>query len=155
MLPTAAILAAAILAVPLALAACSKEPDPNDRPPPPDVAANFNRPLDARGGDPEWSLRIRGQQLTLSRADQPDVTVTAPGATIQAHSASWTGPLADGRSLTVNVYDSACIDRQSDASYPFVTEVELQDATPLDGCGGPPAGTKVAARSAPSGTVRR
>jgi uncharacterized membrane protein len=149
-IPTAAILAAA-----LALAACSQEADPNDHPPPPDVAANFNGPLDARGGDPQWGLKIRGQQLTLSRANQPDITVTAPGATIQAHSASWTGSLADGQGMTVNFYDSACIDAQSGASYPFVTEVELQDATPLDGCGGPPAGIRVAARSAPAGPVRR
>ncbi|HZZ69905.1 MAG TPA: hypothetical protein VFE18_17165 [Phenylobacterium sp.] len=139
----------------MALAACSKQPDPNDRPPPADVAANFNRPLDARGGDPQWSLKIRGRQLTLSRADQPDVSVTAPGATIQAHSASWTGSLADGQSLTVNVYDSACIDAQSGMSYPFTAEIELPDTTPLDGCGGPPAGAKVAARSAPSGPVKR
>jgi uncharacterized membrane protein len=149
MLPAAALLTA------LALTACGKAPDPNDRPPPPDVAANFNGPLDAWGGDPAWSLKIRGQQLTLSRTDQPDITVTAPGATIQAHSASWTGSLANGQSLTVNVYDSACIDAQSGASYPFVTEVELPNTTPLDGCGGPPAGAKVAARSAPNDPRKR
>jgi uncharacterized membrane protein len=147
--------ATAILAAALALAACGKEPDPNDRPPPPDLAANFNPPLDARGGDPSWGLKIRGRQLILSQASQPDVTVTAPGATIQAHSASWTGSLADGRRMTVSFYDSACIDRQSGASYPFVAEVDLQDTTPLDGCGGPPAGAKVATRSAETGAVKR
>ena len=69
---------------------------------------------------------------------QADVTVTAPGATVSAHQASWTGKLPDGQAMTVTLYGSACTDEASGARYPFSAEVELPDAAPLIGCAGPP-----------------
>jgi uncharacterized membrane protein len=78
---------AAPLVAALALSACGKD-RPESHPTPVDTASNFAQPLDARGSDPEWGLKIRGQQVTLTRANQPDLTGTAPGAVIQDHSAT-------------------------------------------------------------------
>jgi len=55
----------------LGLSACGgPEKDPNG-PTPPDVAANFSQPIDARGTEPAWGLKIRGTQLALDRPGQP------------------------------------------------------------------------------------
>ena len=124
----------------LALGACGGgDSETHGRPPASDVAANFSQPLDARGRDPQWGLRIRGQQLVLDRPNQPDLVATAPGATITAHAASWTAKLADGRSMQVSLYASPCADGGGDAKYPFSAEVVLPDSAPLNGCAGPPA----------------
>ena len=127
-----------IVVAALALSACGGgDKDPNALPTAPDVAANFSQPIDARGGDPVWSLKINGQQLTLQRPNQPDLVATAPGASIQPHQASWTATLPDGQTMKVNVYASACADAAG-VSYPFSVDVALPDAAPLDGCGGRP-----------------
>jgi uncharacterized membrane protein len=123
----------------LGLGACGgPEKDPNG-PPPPDVAANFSQPIDARGIEPSWGLKIRGTQLTLDRANQPSLAVTAPGAVITAHEASWTATLPDSQAMKVTVYASPCSDGATGASYPFSAEVELPGAAPLTGCAGRPA----------------
>jgi uncharacterized membrane protein len=132
-----------ILVSALALSACGgAEQDPNRPKAAPDVAANFSQPIDARSADGAWGLTIRGQQLTLRQTNQPDLVATAPGATIQAHQASWVAALPDGRTMKVNVYGSACADAASGASYPFSVEVLLPGASPLVGCGGRPAVAK-------------
>ena len=77
----------------LALSACGRDKPPSTALPP-DTASNFAQPFDARGFDPEWGLKIRGQQVTLTRANQPDLAGTAPGAAIKDHSATWTVALA-------------------------------------------------------------
>jgi uncharacterized membrane protein len=121
------------------LAACSGKSDREQRPPAPDVAANFSGPLDARGTDPAWGLTVRGTTLSLTRPNQADMTLTAPGAVISAHQASWTAKTSDGRSLTATFYASACSAPASSAAYPFTVEVDLPGQAPLSGCGGPPA----------------
>jgi uncharacterized membrane protein len=132
------IVLAALAASALVLCACGgKGADPH--PAPPDLASNFSGPLDARGADPAFGLTIRGLQITLSRPNQPDVIVTAPGATISAHEASWSGPLPSGQAMKVTFYGSPCTDAASGVRYPFSTEVELPSTAPLNGCGGPPA----------------
>lgn len=123
-----------------ALGACGGHKDDQGRgPAPPDVAANFSQPIDARGSDPQWGLRIRGVQMTLERPNQPDVAAVAPGAVITAHTASWTAKMPDGRPMTVSVYASPCSSGTSEVKYPFAAEVVLPDAAPLNGCAGPPA----------------
>jgi uncharacterized membrane protein len=127
----------------LALGACGGgDSASHGRPPVPDVAANFAQPLDARGADPPWGLRIRGQQLTLDRPNQPDLVTVAPGATISAHQASWTAKMPDGRTMTVTLYASPCSDGGGEVRYPMAAEVVLPDAASLNGCAGPPASAK-------------
>ena len=124
----------------LALAACGG-PDANPNAPvaAPDLAANFNQPLDARGGDPAWGLKIRGLQFTVDRPGQPDVVATAPGAVITPHKASWTALTANGQTMKVTVFASTCTDAASGATYPFSAEVLLPGSAPLNGCAGKPA----------------
>jgi uncharacterized membrane protein len=135
-----------ILVFALALSACGRggDKDPNAPLAAPDVAADFRPPIDAIGSDPQWGLKIRGQQLTLSQANQPDLTGTAPGAVIQPHQASWTAALPDGRTLKVSLFASPCADIATGVTYPFSAEVLLPGATPLDGCAGKPAGAATA-----------
>jgi uncharacterized membrane protein len=138
-----------ILLTALALGACGGGGDDkasNDHPTPPDLASNFSQPLDARGTDPEWGLKIRGTQLVLSQPNQPDTVGTAPGAVITAHAASWTAALPGGRTMKVSLYASACADPVTGATYPMSAEVQLPGATPLGGCAGPPAKAAVAKR---------
>lgn len=128
-----------ILLSALALAACGgSDKDPNAPVATPDVASNFSQPLDARGTDPDWGLKIRGQQLTLGRPGQADVVATAPGAVIQPHSASWNAKLPNGQPVTVSLYASPCTEGASPATYPFTAEVVLPEST-LSGCAGKPA----------------
>jgi uncharacterized membrane protein len=124
-----------------ALGACggSDSGQQDRRPALPDVAANFSQPIDARGADPQWGLRIRGVQMTLDRPNQPDVVAIAPGAVITAHTASWTAKMPDGRPMKVSVYASPCSEGTSEVKYPFAAEVVLPDTAPLNGCAGPPA----------------
>jgi len=140
----AAALAAALAMI--ALSACGGGgKDADEKPSPPDLAANFAQPLDARGGDPAWGLTIRGTTLTLTRPNQPVLVATAPGAVIEAHTASWSAPLPQGGALKATLYASSCTEPTTGATYPFSAEVQLPGGAALDGCGGPPA----AARTAP------
>jgi uncharacterized membrane protein len=121
----------------LALGACGKD-KPEGHPAPADTVSNFNQPFDARGAGPDWGLKIRGQQFTLTRTGQPDLAGTAPGATIQDHTATWVVALPDHQTLKVSLYASSCTDAQNGATYAYAAEVTLPDATPLSGCAGPP-----------------
>jgi uncharacterized membrane protein len=122
----------------LALGACSPD-NPERHPTPPDTVSNFAQPFDARGSDPQWGLKIRGQQITLTRPGQPDLAGTAPGAAIKDHSATWTAVLPNRQTLKVSLYASSCTDAASGAAYAYSAEVTLPDASPLNGCAGPPA----------------
>ncbi len=122
----------------LALSACGKDKPPSTAAAP-DTASNFAQPFDARGFDPEWGLKIRGQQITLTRAGQPDLAGTAPGAAIKDHAATWTVALPDHQAMKVSLYASSCTDASSGAVNAYAAEVTLPDATPLSGCAGPPA----------------
>jgi uncharacterized membrane protein len=136
-----------LAALGLCLSACGGSgTDPDAPKPNADAASNFSQPIDARGADPAWGLKVRGQQLTLDRPNQPDVAGTAPGAVIQPHSAVWTAVLPNGQTMKVSVYASACADAASGTSYPFSVEVLLPDAAPLNGCAAHPAAAVVAKR---------
>lgn len=136
-----------LTALGLSLSACGgSDTDPNAPKPHPDNASNFSQPIDARGGDPVWELKIRGQQLTLNRPNQPDLVGTAPGAVIDPHSAAWTATLPSGQTMKVSVYASACTDLASGTSYPFSAEVLLPNAAPLNGCATTPAAAAAAAK---------
>ena len=131
----------------LALCGCGgSEKEPGTPTLTPDVAGNFSQPLDARGAAPAWGLKIRGQQLTLDRPNQPDLVGVAPGASIQPHAAEWTARLPDGRTMKVSLYVSPCADATTGVNYPFAAEVLLPDSTPLDGCAGRPAGAPATAK---------
>ncbi|MDB5499399.1 MAG: hypothetical protein JWP28_3430 [Phenylobacterium sp.] len=134
-----------ILFAVLALAACGKSEEPRNPGPAPDVAMNFSQPIDARGTDPSWGLKIRGVQLTLTRPNQPDLVATAPGAVIQPSQASWTAALPDGRAMKVSLFASPCSEGVGDVKYSFSAEVVLPDSSPLTGCAGPPVAPRAAA----------
>ncbi|MFI4964692.1 MAG: hypothetical protein ACHP9T_04920 [Caulobacterales bacterium] len=121
----------------LALCACGGDKNPSAPPRDSDLASNFSHPIDARGADPDWGLKIRGLQLTLDRPNQPDLVGQAPGAVIEPHEASWTAALPNGQAMKVSVYASPCTDNATGAAYPFAVEVLLAGATPLNGCGAP------------------
>ena len=141
------IVVSALMLTGSALSACGgSDTNPNAPVAAPDTAGNFSQPLDARGTDPAWGLKIRGLQFTLDRPNQPDLTATAPGATLTAHSASWIATMGGGQTMKVNLYNSPCTDPSTGASYPFTAEVLLLGATPLNGCAGKPAGAPAIAR---------
>lgn len=123
----------------LALCACSDAKDKDTGAPPaaPDVALNFSQPLDGHGGDPRWTLKVRGTELTLSRPGLPDVTAKAPGAVITAHSAKWTAALSNGQAMKVSFFASPCVETLGGRTWPMAAEVTLPDASPLGGCAGP------------------
>jgi uncharacterized membrane protein len=123
----------------MALSACGGgDKDPNAPVKAPDVAANFTQPLDARGTEPAWGLKIRGLQFILNRPNQADLVATAPGAVLTPHSASWEAVLPNGQTMKVSLFASQCSDGAG-ATYPFSAEVLLRDSTPLTGCAGKPA----------------
>ena len=101
----------------------------------PDAPSDFTRPIYAQGAAPAWGLTIRGTQLSLTRPGQPDVVVQAPSPVIQPHQASWSGAMADGRSLKASLYASPCDDAGRGATHPFSAEVDLPDGVTLVGCG--------------------
>lgn len=129
-------LAVAALGV-LALAGCnSKGPNAAENPPaPPDLAANFTQPIDAKAADGSWSLKIRDTQLTLSRYGQADLALTAPGVMIEPHQATWIAKLPDNQQITVKVYASSCSFPATSVNHPFSVEVDQPNAAPLSGCG--------------------
>ncbi|MBS0331735.1 MAG: hypothetical protein JSS35_03120 [Proteobacteria bacterium] len=134
-----------------ALAACGRSPNATDNPPaPPDVAANFAQPIDAKAADGSWSLKVRDSQLTLSRYGQPDLTVSAPGAMIEPHQATWIASMPDNQKMTVKIYASPCTDPATTETHAFSAEVDLPDTAPLSGCGDAVAG---APRAAPTATA--
>lgn len=98
------------------------------------VSSDFSKPMYARGSDPNWSLTIRGTDLTFTRAGQADLMVKAPGAVIQPGQASWTATLPDGQVIKATIYASDCTDPVSRTTNPFAAEVDLPDAAPLGGC---------------------
>jgi uncharacterized membrane protein len=133
------LLAAATVAASLTLGGCGGHRDiaQDDPPPVPDTALNFSQPIDAHGAAGAWTLSVRGTQLILRRPNQPDVVATAPGAVIQAHTASWTGAIAGGGSMKVTLYASNCREGPDMPAWPMAAEVSLARAATLNGCGGP------------------
>lgn len=142
MRPMFALFAAAAVA----LAACQPQaPDgspatpPADAPRPaaaaeaatmlPALPAVFTGDIDARGTEPFWSLTIRGNQLTLSRPDQPNLIVgNSKGGTMEGQTAVF-----GYEPLVVRLTEAKCSDGMSDLSYPLTAEVVAQGQT-LKGC---------------------
>jgi uncharacterized membrane protein len=97
--------------------------------------SDFSQPMTARGNEPFWALTIEGTRFSLSRPDRPDAVYEAPGARISPGVATWAAKAADGRTLKVTLYMSACSDGMSDLQYPMTAEVELAtDGEVLRGC---------------------
>lgn len=122
----------------LALSACGEDKN-TGRPAAPDLASNFNGPIDARGSAPQWGLKIRGLDFTLARDGQPDLSGKAPGAVLNAHTAAWAVTLPGGQVMKVKLYGSACTDAVSGTVLPFAAEVILPEGGLLSGCAGRPA----------------
>ncbi len=138
----------------VALAACGgKDPTKDGHPAPPDIASDFSGPIDGHGVMPNWSLRIRGTQLTVSRDGQADLTGVSPGAEITPHAATWTAKLPNGQSMTAKLYGSSCVDTASSQSYPMSVEMDLPSESPLSGCAGPAAGATAAPATTPAKTA--
>ena len=133
----------AILAL-LALTACQPQdptgapaPPPADAPVaarPPVMVSDFSQPMTAVGTEPFWSVKVEGTRLTLSRPDEPDMVAEAPGAAIKPGQAQWFARAADGRTLAVTFYVSACSDGMSERAYPMTAEVTLDGSAAMYGC---------------------
>ena len=122
------------------LAACSSKGGiPGEVPPTPEPAPVALGPdVNAHGSDPAWTLTLRhGTQMVLSRPGQPDLAATAPGGVVLAEQASWTGPLPDGRTIKLILYQSNCSDGPDGAAFPLSAEVDLPGETPMGGCAQP------------------
>ena len=132
----------AILAL-LALTACQPQ-DPTGAPAPPPADApvatgapvmvsDFSQPMTAVGAEPFWSVKVDGTRFTLSRPGEPDMVAEAPGASIKPGQAQWVARAADGRSLAVTFYVSACSDGMSERAYPMTAEVTLDGSAAMYG----------------------
>lgn len=145
-LPRSASVATVTALAVLTLAACNKgkEPPMDNPPAPPDLAANFSQPIDAKAADGSWTLKVRGDTMTLTRYSQPDLTFTAPGAMIQPHQATWIAKLADNQTVTVKIYASPCVYPATTENHAFAAEVDLPNTAPLSGCGDPAGAPRAA-----------
>lgn len=137
-------LVALAAAAALGLAACEPQaPDGAAAPPPADapataetaqpVATPFDPPLSARGTEPFWALEVTEETLTLTRPDQPALSMANPGMRMQGAKATWDA-LSAGARLYIEVEEKACSDGMSDLSYPLTVEVQTGDLK-LAGCG--------------------
>lgn len=142
----------ALIAAAIALAACQPQTDdgspavPPADAPPPALPAVFTGDIDARGTEPFWSLTIRGNQLTLSRPDQPNLIVgNSKGGALEGQAAVF-----GYEPLTVRLTETKCSDGMSDLTYPLTAEVTVQGQT-LKGCA---AKTAEAPRAEDNGSNR-
>lgn len=129
----------------LALCACQpQDPDGQPAPPPADAPAaatpastggmDISQPISARGTEPFWAVEITdGTKFKLTRPDQPDLRVEAPGAALSPGGATWVAKGAKGEQLTVTLKVGECSDGMSDLKYPMSAEVILLNET-LKGC---------------------
>ncbi len=128
-----ALMLTAMLTAILAQGACGPKPEPAPAKPKP-VVSDFSQDMDAKGTEPFWSMKIRGTQFTITRPDHPEITATAPGATIVSGQATWNAQTADGRPLTVKLYVSTCQNGMAYTVYPLAAEVVLPGESSLSGC---------------------
>lgn len=124
----------AILALFPLLTACQQ---PAPAAPPPSEAKGpspFAGEFDARGTEPFWALKIRGETLTLSRPDRSDVSVASSGPSIEGDTAVWNATLGgDALIVTLSEPAGACSDGMSDLSYPYEAQVVVGSEI-LKGC---------------------
>lgn len=123
----------------LALAACS-DADKTPAAEAPAAAApavlggvDLGQPVRAVGTEPFWSVEITPRTLIYKAVDQPDMTVTNPGPTLQGTTAVYAAAGADGATLVMTLIATECSDGMSDRVYPLTARVELGSQT-LNGC---------------------
>jgi uncharacterized membrane protein len=125
----------------LCLAACGPADDGYDKSPPADAPAEppaiapnaWSGGFDLTGTEPFWAVQIRPDTLSLTRPDQPAVTVANPGVEAVETSGVWTTS-----AFTVKLTPGECSDGMSDRKYPYVAVVTTTDQGELKGCGAPP-----------------
>lgn len=124
----------AIPAFCLLLAACQQPAATAPPRPEAEAPSPFTGELDARGTEPFWALKIRGDALTLSRPGQTDASAGNPGPTVEGDTAVWNATL-DGQPLIVTLSRPAgdCSDGMSDLSYPYEAQVVIGSEI-LRGC---------------------
>jgi uncharacterized membrane protein len=109
-------------------------------------AADVWAEVNALGTGPFWSLRIRADQITFSRAGKNNIITVNPGPTAATESsATWTiaHPPAP---FTLTVTREGCFDGTSARRYDFAAKLAFQGRT-LYGCAASLAA--VAAKPAP------
>ena len=94
---------------------------------------DLGQPLRAIGTEPFWGIDITPATLVYSGVDQPGVTVTNPGPTVQGTTAVYAAVGDDGATLVVTLIATECSDGMSDRIYPLTARVELGTQT-LNGC---------------------
>jgi uncharacterized membrane protein len=96
-------------------------------------AADVWTEVNARGTGPFWSLRIRADQITFSRAGKNNIITVNPGPTaVTGNSATWT--IAHPPSpFTLTLTREGCFDGTSARRYDFAAKLAFQGRT-LYGC---------------------
>lgn len=124
----------------LGLAACSNATDapPAEAPEAPAAPAvlggvDLGQPLRAIGTEPFWGVEITPQSIAYTAVDQPGLTASNPGPTVQGTTAVYAAAAADGTALVVTLIATECSDGMSDRVYPLTARVELGSQT-LNGC---------------------
>jgi len=94
-------------------------------------------PIDARGTDPSWTLKIRHDTLQLNRPDRKTVVAGSAGVSRAGSSAMWEAQsAATGELVKVTLRQARCADGASDTDYPYQATVQVGGET-LTGCAEP------------------
>lgn len=92
----------------------------------------------ATGNEPGWRLDIAGGELTLITDMGQTRTVMAAPAPIVKDGVTTYAARDQGRSVTVTIADTPCVDTMSGMPHPHTVAVVFDGKT-LNGCGGDPA----------------
>lgn len=100
-------------------------------------ADDISGPIDARGTDPSWTLKIRHDTLQLNRPDRKTVVAVSAGVSRAGSSAMWEAQTAaTGDMVKVTLSQAKCSDGVSDMAYPYRATVQVGGET-LAGCAEP------------------
>jgi uncharacterized membrane protein len=128
---------AAVLLLAVTLAACQEPAAPPQVEPAPAPAQAQEAPpepaglgdIDARGNEPFWFAKVRGETLELERPDQATV-ITPAQKRVEGERTIW-----EGRAFTVAATPQpGCSDGMSDLTYPLAVEVTMEGQV-MKGCG--------------------
>ena len=98
---------------------------------------DFSGPIDARGTDPSWTLKIRHDTLQLNRPDRKTVVAVSAGVSRAGSSAMWEAQTAaTGELVKVTLSQAKCSDGPSNSAYPYRATVQVSGET-LTGCAEP------------------
>ncbi len=98
---------------------------------------DFSGPIDARGADPSWTLKIRHDTLQLNRPDRKTVIAVSAGVSRAGSSAMWEAQTAaTGELVKVTLSQAKCSDGPSNSAYPYRATVQVRGET-LTGCAEP------------------